>query len=79
MLFVDVGGAEGHAIRTIKGEFPELQLNRCILQDTQASIVRLGEDDALKGVKKMAIDFHVGQPVKGSYLLCFMVSLLWSH
>jgi len=72
VLFVDVGGAEGHAIRAIKREFPELPLDRFVLQDRQASIDRLGEDDALKEVEKMAIDFHVGQPVRGTFLFCFL-------
>ncbi|KAK3328767.1 O-methyltransferase [Apodospora peruviana] len=69
-VLVDVGGAKGHAIKAIVGEFPQLPLKRLILQDGPAvieSAVAMDEPE-LRGVKKMAVDFHAEQPVKGALL-----------
>jgi len=67
LLFVDVGGGKGQAIRAIHNEFPGLPLSRCLLQDLTEVIetVKTLDDADLREVQKMAIDFHQEQPVKG--------------
>jgi len=66
-LFVDVGGGKGQAIKAIHKENPGLPLSRCILQDLPEVIdtVETLDDPEMREVKKMAIDFHREQPVKG--------------
>lgn len=69
LLFVDVGGGRGHAIRAIHDEFPGLPLKRCMLQDRPEVIAAAKADEAddadWAAVQKLAIDFHAEQPVKG--------------
>ena len=67
ILFVDVGGGKGQAIKAIHREFPGLPLRRCLLQDLPEVIetVRAAGDEQLREVQTMAIDFHKEQPVKG--------------
>jgi hypothetical protein len=67
LLFVDVGGGKGQAIKAIHKENPGLPLNRCLLQDLPEVIdtVKTLDDPEMREVKKMAIDFHREQPVKG--------------
>lgn len=66
-LFVDVGGGRGQAIKAIHDEFPDLPLDRCVLQDRPEVIeaVKSLDDADMREVQKMAIDFHKEQPVKG--------------
>ena len=77
-LFVDVGGGKGQAIVAIRKEFPGLPLGRCVLQDRPeviAADAALDEED-LRGVQRMAMDFHKEQPVKGELSpLCLSCSL----
>lgn len=67
LIFVDVGGGKGHAIKAINQEFPGLPLNRCVLQDRPEVIEAVAalNDTKLSLVQKQAIDFHLEQPVKG--------------
>jgi hypothetical protein len=67
ILFVDVGGGKGQAIKAISNEFPGLPLHRCVLQDRLEVIetVVAMDEPKMKGVQKMATDFHQEQPVKG--------------
>jgi hypothetical protein len=66
-LFVDVGGGRGQAIKAIHNEFPGLRLDRCVLQDRPEVIeaVRALGDADMREVRKMEIDFHEEQPIKG--------------
>jgi O-methyltransferase domain len=76
-LFVDVGGGRGQAIVAIRKEFPGLLLPRCVLQD-RPEVIEQGkatDDPELRGVQRMAIDFHTEQPVKGSSVLFMHVFL----
>jgi O-methyltransferase domain len=67
IVFVDVGGGKGQAIKVLRGDYPGLPLDRCVLQDRPEIIeaVKSVEDENLKGVKLVAIDFHKEQPIKG--------------
>lgn len=67
-VFVDVGGGKGHAIEAIWNEFPDLPLNRFILQDRPEVIaeVKALDEAGLREVQKMVVNFHEGQPVKGT-------------
>lgn len=73
-VLVDVGGGKGGAIRAIHREFPALPIHRFVLEDRpetiEAGLALLGEDDELAGVRRVALDFHKDQPVKGA---------LWGH
>lgn len=66
-VFVDVGGGRGQAILAIHQEFPELPIERFVLQDRQETIdaVVAKEHPLLQKVQKVGIDFHRDQPVKG--------------
>jgi hypothetical protein len=66
-LFVDVGGSKGQAIVAIHREFPNLPLKRFVLEDRPEVIkeVEIINDENLRPVKKIGIDFHKDQPVKG--------------
>jgi hypothetical protein len=72
VVFVDVGGGKGHAIKAICSEFPGLPLGRFVLQDRPEVIAaaKALDDPGLREVQTMEIDFHVSQPVKGQYLYC---------
>jgi hypothetical protein len=67
-VFVDVGGGKGHALLAIQKEFPELPLDRMVLQDRPESIqaVEATGDPSLAKVQKVAMDFHQDQPTKGA-------------
>ncbi|CAM1510019.1 Fc.00g003540.m01.CDS01 [Cosmosporella sp. VM-42] len=70
IIFVDVGGGKGHAIKAIHQEFPDLPLNRCLLQDRPEVIEAVAtlNDPKLSHVQKQAIDFHLEQPSKGALI-----------
>lgn len=72
-VFVDVGGGRGQAIVAIHNEFPDLPIERFVLQDRQETVdaVVAGGHPLLQKVQKMGIDFHQEQPVKGRYLPIF--------
>jgi hypothetical protein len=72
ILFVDVGGGKGQAIRAISKENPELPRERFILQDRPEVIEETKRIDAedLRGAVLMPHNFHTEQPVKGR---CFLV------
>lgn len=73
-VLVDVGGGKGGAIRAIHREFPALPIHRFVLEDRpetlEAGLAALGDepDDELAGVRRVALDFHRDQPVKGALL-----------
>lgn len=69
-LFVDVGGGKGQAIKAISNEFPGLPRHRCVLQDRSEVIeaVIAMDEPEMRSVRKVAIDFHKEQPVKGILL-----------
>lgn len=66
-IFVDVGGGRGQAIKAIRGEYPSLRIDRCVLQDRPEVLEAMKslDDHDLRGVQTMAIDFHQEQPLKG--------------
>ncbi|KAL1880550.1 hypothetical protein VTK73DRAFT_5563 [Phialemonium thermophilum] len=70
ILFVDVGGGKGHAIKAIHGETPSLPLTQFVLQDRPEVIKTVEEldDPGLRDVKKMAINFHQSQPIQGALI-----------
>lgn len=70
-VLVDVGGGKGGAIRAIHREFPALPIHRFVLEDRpetlEAGLALGDEPDELAGVRRVALDFHKDQPVKGAY------------
>jgi hypothetical protein len=68
VLFVDVGGGKGQAIRAICKENPHIPLSRCVLQDREDVIANAKEMDLddLRGAALAPHNFHTEQPVKGA-------------
>ena len=69
VLFVDVGGNEGHVVKERRARYPDLD-GRVILQDQQSVVNRLLDrlaDFEEQGIEVMAHDFFNPQPVKGKY------------
>jgi hypothetical protein len=77
VLFVDVGGGKGQAIKAITKEFP-IPLSKCVLQDRPEVVEGVKELDApdLRGAKLMSHNFHETQPVKGKLHIFIMDVLL---
>lgn len=71
-VLVDVGGGKGGAIKAIHREFPGLPIHRFVLEDRPETIEagRALDEPELAGVRRVALDFHKDQPVKGA---------LWGH
>jgi hypothetical protein len=69
ILLVDVGGGGGQAIKAITKENPEIERERCVLQDRADVIESVVKQDApeLQGVKKTVHNFFTEQPVKGKH------------
>lgn len=67
-LFVDVGGGNGHAVKSISSAY-RLPIERCVLQDMKAVIDEVAQTGDSRGLKLMTIDFHKEQPVKGKICL----------
>lgn len=68
-VLVDVGGGKGGAIRAIHREFPGLPVHRFVLEDRPETL-EAGlalEEPELAGVRRVALDFHKDQPVKGAW------------
>jgi len=67
-VFVDVGGGRGHAILAIHQEFPQLPMERFVLQDREETINAVVAEghSQLHKVQKLAADFHHDQPTKGA-------------
>jgi hypothetical protein len=72
VLFVDVGGGKGQAIKAIHKENPGIDLTRCVLEDRPEVIAEVQKLDSpeLKGTKTIVHNFWNEQPVKGS--LCVL-------
>ncbi|KPM36594.1 hypothetical protein AK830_g9965 [Neonectria ditissima] len=68
MLFVDVGGGKGHVVQGICEENPWLPKEKCAVQDREDVIqeARMADNPNLRGVKMMAHDFNLEQPIKGA-------------
>lgn len=76
-VLVDVGGGKGGAIRAIHREFPALPIHRFVLEDRPETLEagRLLDEPELAGVRRVALDFHKDQPVKGAlWGLCLRLS-----
>ena len=68
-VLVDVGGGKGHSLAAILRDYPGLPRERCALQDRGEVIKAVEEvnDPVLSTVRKMTVDFHTEQPVKGRH------------
>ncbi|KAL7628832.1 hypothetical protein AAE478_000347 [Parahypoxylon ruwenzoriense] len=68
-LIVDVGGSYGHALRANIVKFPGISPTRCVVEDRPEMIPNIqkehAQDPIMKDVRKIAMDFHKEQPVKG--------------
>lgn len=65
VLFVDVGGGNGHAVKSISSTY-SLPINRCVLQDMQSVIEEVSQAGASQDLRLMTIDLHREQPVQGT-------------
>lgn len=81
-VLVDVGGGKGGAIRAIHREFPALPIERFVLEDRpetlEAGSKLLDESDELAGVRRVALDFHRDQPVKGKVVVGTLAYASWA-
>jgi hypothetical protein len=71
VLFVDVGGGKGQAIKAICKQNTFIPLDRTVLEDRLdviAEVTKLDAED-LRGATLIAHDFHSEQPVKGKICL----------
>jgi hypothetical protein len=70
VLFVDVGGGKGQAIKAIARENPFIPLTRCVLQDRPDTLeeVKAIDDEGIRGAVLQVHNFHTEQPVKGMLL-----------
>ncbi|KAI3392444.1 hypothetical protein diail_5688 [Diaporthe ilicicola] len=68
-VLVDVGGGKGGAIKAIHRAFPALPIHRFVLEDRPETLEagRALDEPELAGVRRVALDFHKDQPVKGAY------------
>ena len=67
-VLVDVGCGKGHSTAATLQDYRSLPPERCVLED-RAEVIEAIEgvnDPSLSAVRKIAIDFHVEQPVKGT-------------
>jgi len=63
VLFVDIGGNQGHDSRLLKERYPEVA-GRLIVQDLPHTVNNIKGE--IEGVEFMAYDFFTPQPVKGA-------------
>ena len=55
-------------LRDILAATPELQPQKCVLQDLE-NVIGIADEVIRLGVKTMAVDFHTEQPVKGMFYI----------
>ena len=67
VLFVDIGGNQGHDLKMLKDRHPNIP-GRLILQDLPKVID--GLKGPLEGIEAMPYDFFTPQPIKGIYSSC---------
>lgn len=73
--WVDIGGGDGSVVKTFRQANPGLKAEWCVVQDlpevVEAAKEAATNDDQLKGVQFLPMDFHKDAPVKGE---CFSQS-----
>ncbi|KAK7550380.1 O-methyltransferase-domain-containing protein [Phyllosticta citricarpa] len=67
-LVVDVGGGRGQALQEIMEEYPQIPAKRLVLQDLPPVLEdgKALDNEALKDIQRVPIDFFAEQLVKGS-------------
>lgn len=65
VLFVDVGGGNGHAVKSISSAYG-IPLSRCVLQDMASVIEEVSQAGDSQDLRLMTIDLHREQPVQGA-------------
>ena len=72
-LIVDVGGNLGQAlVEIIAHTGSSIPPDKCVLQD-RADVISAAEgleNPVLKKIRKMPVDYHQGQPLKGKHIRC---------
>lgn len=69
-LLVDVGGSDGEALLSILRNTPGLPSERCVLQDLPHvlnNVAMTRQEEEIKALKKVPIDFFKEGPVKGEF------------
>lgn len=71
LVWVDVGGSNGHSLRLFLQENPGLPPERCVVQDLPAVVEEAGvksrDDELLGRVQWAPLNFHSETPIKGQY------------
>jgi hypothetical protein len=79
-LVVDVGGNVGYDLQAFQGRFPDLKgKGRLVLQDLPENIKNAKILLDGTGIEAMEYDFFTPQPVKGSQIPPFLLSVLNIH
>jgi hypothetical protein len=78
-VWVDVGGGDGHTLKEFLSKYPGLKPEKCVVQDLEdvVAAAREQDDEALKGVRWVGMDFMRESPVKGQQsatLLSFLLT-----
>jgi hypothetical protein len=76
-VWVDVGGGDGHTLKEFLIKYPGLRAEQCVVQDLEDVVAAAREqnDDELRGVRWVGMDFMREAPVKGQPLpLCCLLS-----
>lgn len=63
VVFVDVGGGQGHMMKKVLARWPGLK-GRVVVQDQVSTLEDMG-GRTVEGIEFMGSDFFEGQPVKG--------------
>ena len=65
IVFVDVGGGQGHMMKKVLARWPGLK-GRIVVQDQVSTLEDMG-GKTVEGIEFMGSDFFEGQPVKGMF------------
>lgn len=69
-LLIDVGGSDGEVLLSILRNTPGLLPERCVLQDLTHvldDVAMTRQEEEIKALKKVPIDFFKEEPVKGEF------------
>jgi len=71
VLLVDIGGGQGHLLKSVLDSYPELPANRCACEDLAEVVQEAAktQDPVLKNIQFVPADFFAGQPIEGKCLV----------
>ncbi|KAK3353286.1 O-methyltransferase-domain-containing protein [Lasiosphaeria hispida] len=72
VVWVDVGGGDGHTLRLFCRRYPGLKGQQCVVQDLPEVVEAAGRkalgEDELEGVRWVPMNFHNEVPIKGALI-----------